>query len=162
MAAEEIGTCSKTGQRVLISELAVCRLTGQLALPEYVERCPVLGESVLSEHFAECESCQERVSEKALDDQVCDACRNLTQVSDGDSRLTSLLSVYPGLKKPKSCRLAETENVILVQTANWLSKRLFVFDRHTLDLKYAAKGSRWSSRLSSVDCRGCVAELRGS
>lgn len=159
VAAEEIGSCSKTGRRTLLGELSVCRLTGQLALPEYLKQCPVLGESILSEHFDNCQSCQERVSEKALHEQVCDACRNLNKVSDGDTRLSSLQSVYPGLKKAKSLRMTETENVILLQTANWLSKRLLVFDRHSLDLKHAAKGSRWSARRLPLDRSGCLSEL---
>ncbi len=144
--AEAIGTCWGSARRVLSSELLTCAVSGRQALPEFMQVCPITGETILSALVQVCSVCQQSVSPRMISQQKCSACRELVPVSKEDPAVARILDTYPRLDRLRTWKMAETLTAqILVGSSAW-RRLLIVIDKQTLELLYAAAGSRLSSK----------------
>jgi len=75
VAAEAVGTCAVSGQRVVNHELRRCAATGLEVLAELTALCPLSGETVLRSSLVRCEDCGQEVSPRVVIDGRCEACR---------------------------------------------------------------------------------------
>lgn len=156
VAADDIGKCSKTGERVLREELQQCAVTNRWARPEFFADCPVTETRVLKSELQVCRTCQQAVSPAALRSGECAACHSLKRVNKADPRLARLLGERPELDQWRSWRVAETSAYYVLVASGLVNRLLLVVSKETLELIYLARGSRLSSKWTPVP-----AEQRG-
>ncbi|MCA9238434.1 MAG: hypothetical protein KDA44_23335 [Planctomycetales bacterium] len=143
-AAEEMAVCQQSGRRVLREDLVTCSVTGRHVLPEFTEKCPVTGRPALRSEFAVCDQCGQRVSRAALEESLCQACRDMTPVRKDDPRLAWIMGEHRGLERWNRWRLAETETVYIAR-ADGLTKRLLaVIDKESLAVRRLATAGRFA------------------
>lgn len=141
-AAEQIEPCAETGRRMLVQDLVTCSVTGRRAIAELMGTCPVTGERLLRRETVHCDMCRQPVSPTAMHHGQCAACRDLQPVSKADPRMARVLDEHRPLDRWRSWRISETETVYVLLASGWLRRLLVVVDKHSLDLKLLATGSR--------------------
>jgi hypothetical protein len=149
-AANQIGRCSETGERVLKRDLLSCSVSGKLALPERVVRCPVCEEPVLRSALIECPVCHQHVSPDVLTRGICRACSAPPRVEKSDARLARLFGEYPRLDHWNRWKLSETATVYIAQARSLLRRVLLVVDKHTLEVQHIAAAGLLSRRWTPV------------
>ena len=150
VATEDIAACEVSGRRLLASDLIHCPVTRQRVAEELTAECPVSGERILESALAECEQCRQLVSPRCLEKDRCEACRHLSTVRRGDSRLEALLTRFPRLAQWQWYRLGETSRVTILTAAGLFERVLVVADRETLLPLHVAQGNRLSKSWTAV------------
>lgn len=142
-AAEQTVLCEHSEQRILKSESIECSGTGKRVAAELCQPCPATGDLVLAEGLADCPRCGQSVSRGALTARGCRGCDPLPRVDSGDPRLEIIRTAAPKLASQKNWRLAESEQLLVAETASWFSRTLLVVDKATQTVHRAATASRW-------------------
>ena len=147
---DQIAPCQQSGRRVLRQELVTCSVTGKHVLEEFTETCPVSGKPTLAEQFALCPTCQQKVSQQALNNKSiaespCSACRQLTKIKKDDPRLVWIFGEHPALDRWNHWQLAETKTVYIAQASRWTKRLLLVIDKETLAVHHLATAGKFSS-----------------
>ncbi len=144
-AATEIVICQHSGRRVLTQDVVRCSVTDTRVLAEFCQICPVSGKPALETSFSPCPICRQSVSQVVLAKSGCAACRGLEKISPTDPRITWILGEHTGLQRWSQWRLAETQQVYIVQASNWWKRLLAVIDKETLAVRHLATAGRFSS-----------------
>ncbi len=144
-AFDQIATCEQSGQRVLQQELVTCSVTGKHVLEEFTETCPVSGKPCLTEQFTTCPTCQQQVSQQALTEGICTACRHMSKIKKDDPRLVWILGEHAGLDRWNHWQLSETKNVYIAQASRWTKRLLVVVDKETLAVHHLAIAGKFGS-----------------
>jgi hypothetical protein len=148
--AEAIATCAVSSRRVLDSELNECAVTHRKVLPEYLQQCPCTSEQVLRSVLEMCSMCQQMVSPRALVEGRCCACRRLQAVARQNAQWQPVWDAYPGLKKLRHPRAAETETAwILVGNLTW-RRLLVVLQKTDTSVLHLATSGRLSKKWTPV------------
>ncbi|MEX0939379.1 MAG: hypothetical protein WDZ59_16060 [Pirellulales bacterium] len=140
--AIQIAACEITGKRVLHGELVTCAATGQRVLPECTEICSVTGEPVVRDAVASCNGCAQQVAPKVLTDGVCQACREMAEVSKDDPRIARVLGEHPGLDSYRTWKLSETATAYVLCAGGWIRQLLAVIDKQSLEVRHLARRHR--------------------
>jgi hypothetical protein len=140
--AIQIAACEITGKRVLNDELVTCAATGQRVLSERTENCPVTGEPVLRDVMEFCTCCGQQVNPAVLADGICQACREMAEVSKDDPRIARVLGEHPGLDSYRTWKLSETATTYVVCAGGWIRQLLAVVDKQSLEVRHLARRHR--------------------
>lgn len=141
-AADGIGTCEETGQRMLLADMDRCTATGKRVELRLLAPCRVSGKPVLATSLVNCEQCGQKVSPNALKGSRCSACRSLAPIRKDDPRMARLLDEYPKLDSWPRWRIAETETVYVLLATSWLRQLSIVVDKESLDVSHIAVSGR--------------------
>lgn len=139
VAAEQVGRCEASGQRLLHRDLVTCSVTGKQVAVDLCETCPVSGDPALKEEFVTCDRCGERVSRVVATHDRCSACRSMRRTTPGDPTLAAILAAHPALSTLKRWRLSETRQAYLLQGGRLLARYFFVLDRINLSVTRAMR-----------------------
>lgn len=151
VASKAIAACEISGKRILKKELVTCNITGKHVLEEYTKLCPVVSKTALKEEFSTCSVCEQEVSNAALKDGVCLACKKMESVSGDDARIVWLLGEHPAMDKFRKWSMSETSNVYIVQARTFWKRLLFVVDKETMNIYRMAKRSAISSKWITLE-----------
>jgi hypothetical protein len=150
MAAESIGQCDLTGQRLPTTELTTCNETGKTVHNEKIQICPVTGSPVLIEKMVSCDVCGEMVAPSALERGQCVACRQLEVVRSNDPCRQLLLEKHPGLAQWRRWQLAQTRQAWILGLGGWMRRVRIVLDSETLEIKRIARRAPLSGKWEPV------------
>jgi hypothetical protein len=151
VAADQLGVCQQTGQRLPSCELVESAVSGQLVSATLTTRCPVIGESILLAEMATCPSCRQSVSPNAITASRCRACRTASPIQKDDTRLIKILARHPSVAQWNWFRLTETEQVFVLVASGFFHRRLLVFDKENVAVLHVAKGNRLSTEWPQLD-----------
>jgi hypothetical protein len=146
-AADEIGICESTGQRVLKSELVQCSATGKQVLQAMTSPCAVSGKPVLRSKLVMCPQCHQWVSPRRMRWKKCEACQRLERADVSSEPIAHLLQRYPRLSDWQRWYLSETYDSFLCLATRGLQRVFLVLDRESFEVKHALTGSRFGQRM---------------
>lgn len=159
IAAEQLASCTLTGQRLPRCELVRCSVTGQLVGGKSAARCPVVRKPLLPAELVSCPMCRQRVSPQALSGKRCLVCRHLHEVRLDDDRLLQVFAKFPSLATWSGLRFGESETVYVLAASRLLERRLIVLDKILGVLQHAACGRRFSRNWKPLEEHQFVASL---
>jgi hypothetical protein len=152
-AADEIGICEATGQRVLKSELVQCSATGQQVLQAMTAPCAISGKPVLRSKLVMCPLCHQWVSPRRMRWKKCDACHRLQRVDCAGEPIHHVIGRYPNLAGWQRWYLSETYDSYLCLATRGLQRIILVLDKETLDIKHSLTGPRFGQRMGHYRLR---------
>ena len=150
VAAEEIATCQQTGRRMLDGELVTCSATGKRVSPELLETCPVTEKLVLHEAMTKCPTCLCHVSQAAVTNDRCPACKEPPAMIKTDSRFAPLLAAHPGLKRWHHWKVATTPQTYLLEATGLWRRLTVVLEKESLEPLRVAARNRFEKTWTDV------------
>ena len=142
-AAEAIGICEESGERVIETELQKCAVTGKRVKSENLAVCPVSNEPVLTSQLVTCPTCLQQVAPTVLASGGCRACRGTSGIRKDDPRMARVLGEHPKLDRWRKWRISETRTVYILVATSLLRRLLVELDKETLEAQRVATASRF-------------------
>lgn len=148
---EALARCADTGQCLLTTRMTTCPDTKITALDQFFEACAVTGERVHHSAISDCSVCRQDVRINQLYHQMCPTCRGLKTVRKVDPTIARILGEYPQLDRWKKWRLSEGNKCCVLVGSRLFQRVLLVMDREDLQIKRAARGSRFGRTWTDVE-----------
>ncbi|HEY2759106.1 MAG TPA: hypothetical protein VGI75_00145 [Pirellulales bacterium] len=140
VAAEAVGICELTKQRMLQNDLVTCSITGKKVAAEFTEVCAATGQPVLRAEMVECPTCRNRVSPHAIARNRCRICREPPALIKTDSRIAPVFVAHPSLNRWHHWKMATGPQTYMLEACSLLRQLLVVLDKQTLEpLRMAGK-----------------------
>jgi hypothetical protein len=138
--SKSIRGCHACQKRTCINDSTTCVNCNHLFCPKDIQICAICDKNHCKKDSSKCQFCEQIYSTNCMNNNLCQSCSKLSEVSKDHSRVQEAISVSSDLKKYKKWEMSENNRFCVFKAKKMLGSKIIVYDKNLKKIIIDKKG----------------------